>query len=170
MKNQQLKSNHPFSRLTIILLGFVLIALAISCGNTTTTEATDEAATDEAAAATEAETKTPIEQGKEWYISYCVMCHGEDGKGGGALADSLRVPPLDLTTIAMRRGEFDRDLMIKIIAGDEEVPGHTTIDMPAWLETFKESERISDEAVLYEKIGHIVTYLESMQVSESAAE
>jgi mono/diheme cytochrome c family protein len=170
MKNQPLKSTQPFSRLTLLLMGFVALALAISCNNNNATDTTDEATAAESAAVAEMDAKEPLEQGKEWYISYCIMCHGEDGKGGGALADSLRMPPLDLTTIAMRRGGFDRDLMVKIIAGEEEVLGHTTVDMPAWLDTFKESERISDEAVLYEKIGHIVTYLESMQVSEPAAE
>ena len=94
------------------------------------------------------------------------MCHGEDGNGGGVLADSINTPPLDLTTIALRREGFDKELLAKIIAGVEEVPGHSTGDMPAWFETFKESERISDEAVLDEKIEHIVAYLETIQLKE----
>ena len=159
MKSQQLKSTHPFTRLMTIILGLgLLFVFAISCTNATPEEATDTVA--------EAVTKTPVEEGHEWYISYCTMCHGEDGKGGGVLADSLKYPPLDLTTIALRRGEFSKELMAKIIAGVENVAGHSTGDMPAWFETFKESERITDEAVLNEKIDRIVAYLETIQLEE----
>ena len=140
----------------------LLFLFAWACGSPTP-EATEG---DETEAVSEAVAKTPVEEGKEWYISYCTMCHGEDGKGGGALADSLSRPPVDLTTITLRRGSYDDALIAKIIAGVEDVPGHSTGDMPAWFETFKESEGISDEAVLNEKIDHIVAYLETIQVDK----
>lgn len=38
-----------------------------------------------------------LQLGKQLYESYCAICHGEDGKGGGFLASSLRRPPADLT-------------------------------------------------------------------------
>lgn len=162
MKSQQLKSTHPFTRLMTIILGLgLLLVFAISCTN-----AAPEEAAEETEAVAEAVAKTPVEEGYEWYISYCTMCHGEDGKGSGILADSLKQPPVDLTTIALRRAEFPRDVIAKIIAGVENVPGHSTGDMPAWFETFKESERITDEAVLNEKIDHIVAYLETIQLEE----
>jgi mono/diheme cytochrome c family protein len=161
MKSQLLKSKDPFKRLISVLMGLGIFIIAISCTNSATEKETDEG---EDVAETVA--LTPVEEGREWYLSYCTMCHGEDGKGKGVLADSLRQPPLDLTTITLRRGEFSSELMAKIIAGVEEVPGHSTGDMPAWFETFKESENITSEVVLNEKIDHIVAYLKSIQLTE----
>jgi mono/diheme cytochrome c family protein len=42
--------------------------------------------------------------GKDVYKAYCENCHGEDLKGHGPDAAGLRVPPADLTTIALRHG------------------------------------------------------------------
>jgi mono/diheme cytochrome c family protein len=42
--------------------------------------------------------------GDEVYKAYCENCHGEDLKGHGPDAAGLRVPPPDLTTIALRNG------------------------------------------------------------------
>jgi mono/diheme cytochrome c family protein len=161
MKNQLIQPKHPFRLLITVLIGLGIFVIALSCSNSATEKTTDEM--DEVA---ETIALTPVEEGREWYLSYCTMCHGEDGKGKGVLADSLRQPPLDLTTITLRRGEFSSELMAKIIAGVEEVPGHSTGDMPAWLETFKASENITSEVVLNEKIDHIVAYLKSIQLTE----
>ena len=38
--------------------------------------------------------------GKEMYMSYCAVCHGTDGKGGGPAASALKVPPTDLTLLS----------------------------------------------------------------------
>jgi mono/diheme cytochrome c family protein len=109
--------------------------------------------------------KSPVAEGEEWYKSYCVMCHGENGDGQGHMADKLQAPPSDLRLIAQRRnGVFPDEEIAKIIAGVENVPGHNeTGEMPAWFETFKKSENITDEKVLDEKISHIVAYLKSIQ-------
>ena len=72
-------SMHPFRRLLHIMMGLgVLFFLALSCNNNT-----NEAEDTDAETVTEAVAKTPVEEGHEYYISYCTMCHGEDGKGGG---------------------------------------------------------------------------------------
>jgi hypothetical protein len=44
------------------------------------------------------------ENGAELFINYRASCHGEDGKGGGPAAATLKVRPADLTTIAKRNG------------------------------------------------------------------
>jgi mono/diheme cytochrome c family protein len=107
---------------------------------------------------------TPVEEGKEWFISYCAVCHGDNADGHGIMADSLVAAPPDLNNIAKRRdGVFPDDEVAKIIAGVENVPGHTVGEMPAWWETFQKSEGITDEKVLKEKIGHIVAYLKTIQ-------
>ncbi len=80
-----------------------------------------------------------VEEGKELYLSYCPMCHGENGQGGGALVSKLQQTPPDLRTIALRRDGFPTELIPEIVKGAENVPGHSTGDMPAWFETFRES-------------------------------
>ncbi|HFA50045.1 MAG TPA: c-type cytochrome [Bacteroidetes bacterium] len=108
--------------------------------------------------------KMAVAEGEEWFKSYCVICHGENADGKGNMATLLNTPPLDLTAIAKRRnGVFPDAEVAKIIAGVENVPGHSTGDMPAWFETFKKSEGITDEKVLQEKINNIVAYLKTVQ-------
>ena len=167
MNCQLLKSNNLFRSLFAVLIILGLLFTLPMCTDSNTTEKTTKAATEETEAPTETVAQHPLEEGKDLFISYCVMCHGQDGKGEGPLAENLRQPPVDLTTITLRRGEFSRELIHKIIAGVDEVPGHSNIDMPAWFETFKESEKITDEKIINQKIDHLVTYLESIQQSET---
>lgn len=163
MKNQQTKSNHLFQRLFSLSMIMGLLFVLPMCTDSNTSDKTDKASGEEI---TETVTQTPVEEGSAFYFSYCVMCHGQDGKGEGPLVNNLKQSPPDLTTIAQRRGEFSKELIHKIVAGVEDVPGHSTGDMPAWFETFKTSEKITDEAVINQKIGHIVAYLETIQESE----
>jgi len=108
--------------------------------------------------------QSPVAEGGEWFKSYCVICHGEKGDGKGIMVDQLEAAPADLTTIAQRRnGVFPDEEIAKIIAGKEDVPGHSTGEMPAWWDTFKKSEGITDDKVVEEKINHIVAYLKTIQ-------
>ena len=47
---------------------------------------------------------TSLTSGQEMYATYCAVCHGNDGKGGGPAADALKVPPPDLATLARKNG------------------------------------------------------------------
>ena len=42
--------------------------------------------------------------GGEMYKTYCAVCHGTDGKGGGPAASALKVPPTDLTQLSKKNG------------------------------------------------------------------
>ena len=49
----------------------------------------------------------PVPTGAEDFATYCAVCHGESGKGDGALASTLDRRPADLTQLAARnRGVF----------------------------------------------------------------
>jgi len=148
----------PF--LQSIILLFSAIFLFSYCQNTTETETT---ATTEDTTPAVAE-QTPLEQGEELYISYCGICHGDDGKGDGAMASQLKIPPSDLTTIRARRdGTFPKEELHEIISGGQQVPGHGEGDMPVWGETFLASEGLSSQEEVDEKIDYLIMYLETIQ-------
>lgn len=122
---------------------FGLVAFAIGCAN---------------------DKKTAVAEGEEWFKSYCVSCHGDNADGQSQIGAMMDTPPKNLRQIAKRRnGVFPDAEISKIIAGVENVPGHSTTDMPAWWETFKKSEGITDEKVLQQKIDHITAYLKTIQ-------
>ncbi len=143
MKSSHRNGSAWSSSLPAILFAFALVAFAISCAN---------------------DKKEGIAEGEEWFKSYCTPCHGENGDGQTQMASLMDTPPKNLRQIAKRRnGQFPDAEISKIIAGVESVPGHSTTDMPAWWETFKKSENITDEKVLQEKIDHITAYLKTIQ-------
>ena len=108
--------------------------------------------------------KDAIAEGEEWFKSYCTPCHGENGDGKSQIGYTMETPPKNLRQIAKRRnGEFPDAEISKIIAGVENVPGHSTDVMPAWWEAFKKAENITDEKVLQAKIDNITAYLKTIQ-------
>lgn len=108
--------------------------------------------------------KDAVTLGKETFESYCTLCHGEKADGKGNMASVLTTAPMDLTTIAKRRdGVFPDTEISKIIAGVEEMPGHSSGEMPAWWETFKKAEGTTDDKVVQEKIDQVVAYLKTIQ-------
>ncbi len=42
--------------------------------------------------------------GKDVYQAYCAYCHGDDLRGRGPGSVGVKIPPTDLTTIALRNG------------------------------------------------------------------
>ena len=79
-------------------------------------------------------------RGEITYVRYCVSCHGKTARGDGPLADDLRVPVPDLTTMAARNGgEYPHARVVRIIESGEVVRGHGTADMPAWGDAFKKT-------------------------------
>jgi cytochrome c553 len=63
-----------------------------------------------------------IKAGKELYISYCITCHGKDGKGTGIRAANLTTPPADFTSGPFQK-QTDGALLYKIYFGHKDMPG-----------------------------------------------
>jgi len=66
--------------------------------------------------------------GKVLYDSYCAACHGPTGRGNGPAARYLSVPVPDLSTLAVRDGEFKLK-HVKFHITDQEAVGAV---MPHW--------------------------------------
>jgi cbb3-type cytochrome c oxidase subunit III len=75
-------------------------------------------------------------EGYKLYNTYCIFCHGADGKGDGPLANKLgrdmgkQVKPANLTDVSRMRKRSDKDLF-QIIQGTAD---HAKINgkMPRW--------------------------------------
>lgn len=102
--------------------------------------------------------------GGDVFRTYCVVCHGEKGKGDGPLASGLKKPPADLTVFTKNnQGTFPKELVAKIIDGREPVKGHGGGDMPVWGDAFSRSLENSDPESVKQKIQSLVDYIESVQ-------
>lgn len=78
--------------------------------------------------------KTPTTQdGLGIYRSHCASCHGVDGKGGGPVADSMRMRPSDLTLLRQRNGGvYPAPRLNRMLDGDDALPSHGSKRMPVW--------------------------------------
>lgn len=99
--------------------------------------------------------------GKLLFDQYCVTCHGVHGDG--PLADSLSIPPPDLTRIMERRGatEFPVQDVARFIDGRQWVSAHGAREMPTWGKVFSENKMSEDE--ITGKLGELIAYLMSIQ-------
>ncbi len=143
---------------TVVISTLLMIALA-SCG---------PAAPDRPAgpdATVEAVEYDPIEQGRIHYMRYCASCHGEDGRGGGPVAEALKDPPTDITRFRIEEdGTFRVDDLIEIIRGVKDVRAHGTREMPVWGNIWGDSELQSATPDQIEtRINELVEYMRSIQ-------
>ncbi len=89
--------------------------------------------------------------GRMLFISYCLLCHGPDGTGGGPLAAKLEVHPADLTVTIRARSDVALKRIIsgkgrQLISGR---PRHNIISdvMPKWKDVL--SDRETESLIAY---------------------
>lgn len=98
-----------------------LFPAGMSCANQTTPKVTIPI------------TKTTPTSGKQMYTNYCTPCHGQDGKGQGPVASSLKSQPSDLTILARtNNGKFPGSHVTAVLEFGSKIPAHGSAAMPVW--------------------------------------
>lgn len=101
--------------------------------------------------------------GKEMYTSYCAVCHGTDGKGGGAAASALKTPPADLTKLSENNGgKFPAMKVTSTLRGTSDLPAHGSKEMPVWGPLFR-SMSAGQEGEVQQRVANLTHYVESLQ-------
>jgi mono/diheme cytochrome c family protein len=117
----------------------------------------------------QSEERARIQLGGELFLGYCASCHGGDARGQGPVAPMLKVPPADLTRIALRRGgHFEPSEVAAFIDGRTDVAAHGRREMPVWGRVYDDrNENVMSEETLLspEMISRIIAWLESVQVA-----
>jgi len=69
-----------------------------------------------------AATLESVKTGKGLYAGYCLLCHGEAGRGDGPWVEKLPTPPADLTQPGLLNRQTDGEIFWKITEGWNEMP------------------------------------------------
>ena len=108
-------------------------------------------------------TPTSPASGEDMFKTYCAVCHGRDGKGGGPAVAALKNPPPDLTTLAAKNaGKFPELRVFGTIHGDVELAAHGSKDMPVWGSVFQSMAR-DNGASRQMRISNLTAYIKSIQ-------
>ena len=101
--------------------------------------------------------------GHRLYDEHCAFCHGNDAKGGGPFATSLKVWPPDLTTLARKnQGTFPELHVSEVIDGEFEKPSHGSHEMPIWGPVFRSAAHGKKDSAQV-RITALTQYIESIQ-------
>lgn len=134
----------------VLMIGFALTLVVMIAGGARAQEP-GGSATARAVKNPVASTATSMTAGAASFKKYCVFCHGEAGKGDGALAPKGTMPA-DLTDATWVRGGTDGEIFAVIMAG-----AGPKFEMKG------SKGKIADQDV-----WHIVNYLRSLAPSTAA--
>lgn len=109
------------------------------------------------------------------YRNSCAVCHGEDGRGSGALAGMLEIGPSDLTILQRDNGGvFPVTGVYATIDGTADVKAHGMRNMPVWGARYMARIEADDPTIAYSpeqretyvrtRILALIEYLSTLQV------
>jgi mono/diheme cytochrome c family protein len=147
--------------MSIKKLIFILTALIVL----TCTVAAQDQTQDQTAKVIQHATIKPTSpaSGQEMYTTYCAVCHGEDGKGGGPAASALKVSPANLTLLSKNNGgKFPGLKVMSAIRGESDVAAHGSKEMPVWGSLFWNMSH-GHEGEVQQREANLTKYVESLQ-------
>src|SRR5271167_2655862 len=104
---------------------------------------------------------TSAASGKEMYTTYCAVCHGTDGKGGGPAASALKIPPTDLTTLSKNNGgKYPALKVTSAIRNESDLPAHGSKEMPVWGSLFWNISH-GHEGEVQQRVANLTQYIET---------
>lgn len=108
--------------------------------------------------------------GEELFDRFCASCHGVGARGDGPVARSLNVAVPDLTSIAVRYGEFPVGRIRDVIDGRGiDTSAHGTRTMPVWGYEFyvEEGADVTAQRAVRDAINRLVEHLLSLQRTDA---
>jgi cytochrome c len=112
-----------------------------------------------AQAPTEGTDPDAVRSGEVVYGTYCLGCHGEEGRGDGLDGQEMRVRPADLTKLAASAGgEFPQHRVLAIVLGEAD---GVDAEMMIWCDLLRLSSGSPDTS--REQARDVVAYVESLQ-------
>jgi mono/diheme cytochrome c family protein len=109
--------------------------------------------------------ETTIGSGEAMYRTYCAVCHGTDGKGGGPATPALRDQVPDLTTLTQTHGgKFPAQYVASVLrfGTGKGLEAHGNREMPIWGPIFKSMPRSNSSTVTL-KITNLTQYIGTLQ-------
>lgn len=83
-----------------------------------------------------------LPSGEVIYRQFCAACHGARAKGNGPAAQTLKMQPPDLTTLAKRHGgKFPYGYVSSVLRFGPGSSAHGSSDMPTWGPIFQTKRR-----------------------------
>lgn len=85
----------------------------------------------------------PVDVGRYEFETYCAVCHGKDGKGGGPFSMLVTKKVPDLTVMQKNNGGvFPFAKTYDIISGEADVEGHGPREMPIWGDHYRDKAKV----------------------------
>lgn len=105
------------------------------------------------------------ESGAYLYRVFCVVCHGDDGKGHGPASDTLRQTVPDLTVLSRAAGGvFPRNQVLRALEVGGPTAAHVPGAMPTWSEAFARLE--PSKGTAQKRLQVLVDHIETLQAKE----
>ncbi len=102
------------------------------------------------------------EVGRYEYETYCAVCHGLDGKGGGPFTMLLNKRVPDLSLLAKNNGGvFPFSRAFDVVMGTADVGAHGSREMPIWGDVFSGQARTVFGPGLREGSGDAEAYVKA---------
>ena len=102
--------------------------------------------------------------GDQLFAAHCASCHGADGEGGGPAANTIKIAPPNLRSLAKRNGgQFPRDAVESYIDGRKEVGAHIDRLMPVWGDFLQMPSDKDGQESVRRRIAALADFIERLQ-------